>query len=97
MSKLPDQNKALDEQIQLARARGADSLRVLRIALGQAHDAVEDSLARYHSADDLKEQAECVNRAMLYICDNLLPRLRLNTTADAQAALLVAAVRKVTS
>lgn len=87
--------KTIEDEIQFARLRGADSLRMMRIALGQAHDAIEDSILRYNAAEDLKEQAECLNRAILCICNTLLPRLRLDTAADAQAALLVAAAREV--
>ena len=95
MSKLPDPKKAIDEQVQFARSRGADSLRMMRRALAQTLHAVEDCADRFNASDDLSEQAECVNRAMLRICTDLLPTLRIDTASDAQAALLLAAAQKV--
>lgn len=97
MSHLPDPKKALDEQIQLARSRGADSLRMMRMSVAQALHAVEDSIERFDGTDDLRMQAECINHAMLRICNDLLPRLRLDTAADAQAALLLADARRATA
>ena len=87
--------KTIDDEVQFARLRGADSLRMMRRALAQALHVVEDRVERYEAADDLAEQAECVNVAIQRICNDLLPGLRLDTAADAQAALLLAAARKV--
>ena len=97
MSHLPDPKKALDEQIQLARSRGADSLRMMRMALAQALHAIEDCTLRYEATDDLVLQAERLNRAMMHVCSDLMPRLRLDTVADAQAALLLADARRATA
>jgi hypothetical protein len=83
----------LDEQIRIARLRGADSLRMMRMALAQALHAIDDCTERYDASEDLNVQAECVNLAMQRICDRLLPQLRLDTAADAQAALLLAHTR----
>lgn len=94
MNHTPATRTSLEDDIALARARGADSLRMMRLGLSQALAAVDDSTLRFDASDDLTEQAECVNRAMLRICNDLLPRLRLDTAADAQAALLVAAARE---
>jgi hypothetical protein len=88
---------SLEDDITFARARGADSLRIMRLALSQALAAIDDSTLRFDASEDLAEQAECVNRAMLRICNDLLPRLRLDTAADAQAALLVVAARETTA
>ena len=86
--------KTIDDEIQFARLRGADSLRMMRLAASQALQAVDDAIEVYEASEDLRRQAECLNLAMLRICNDLLPRLRLDTAADAQAALLVAAARE---
>lgn len=83
--------------IKSARARGVDSLRIIRMALAQTLHSVEDSVERYAATEDLSVQAECVNIAILRICNDLLPKLRIDTAADAQAALMVAAARRVTA
>ena len=95
MSNAPDQKKALNDQIQLARSRGADCMRIMRMALAQALHAVEDCSDRYNATDDLSLQAEHLNRAMMHVCSDLMPRLRSDTVADAQAALLLADAQKV--
>ena len=98
MSDLSECHQPLDEQIRYARSRGADSLRGMRMALAQALHSVEYCVERFACNDDLDVQAECVNLAMLRICNDLRPRLRLDSAADAQAALLLAAAaRKVTA
>jgi hypothetical protein len=89
--------KTLEDDIKLARARGAESLRMMRMAFAQALDAGEECAERYEANDDLVLQAECLSRAMTHVCSSLMPRLRLDTAADAQAALLVAAAREATA
>ena len=89
--------ETLEEEIKFARARGADSLRMMRMSVAHALHAVEDSIERFDSTDDLKTQAECINLAMMRICSDLFPKLRLDTAADAQAALLLASARRATA
>lgn len=97
MSHTTETNKFIEDDIKSARARGEDSLRMIRMALAQTLHSVEDSVERYAATEDLSVQAECVNLAILRICNDLLPKLRIDTAADAQAALMVAAARKVTT
>jgi hypothetical protein len=94
MSHSIETSRSLEDDINLARARGADSLRIMRMALAQALHAVDDCAARYEATDDLVLQAERLNRAMMHVCSDLMPRLRLDTVADAQAALLLADARR---
>ncbi len=82
--------ETLEEEIKFACARGADSLRMMRMSVAHALHAVEDSIERFDGTGDLKTQAECINLAMMRICNDLLPKLRLDTAADAQATLLLA-------
>ncbi|NOT87748.1 MAG: hypothetical protein HOP03_06165 [Lysobacter sp.] len=86
--------ETLEDEIKFARARGADSLRMMRMSVAHALHAVEDSIERFDGTDDLKTQAECINLAMMCICNDLLPKLRLDTAADAQAALLLVSARR---
>ncbi len=86
--------ETLEDEIKFARARGADSVRMMRMSVAHALHAVEDSIERFDGTDDLKTQAECINLAMMRICNDLLPKLRLDTAADAQAALLHASARR---
>ena len=68
--------ETLEDEIKFARARGADSLRMMRMSVAHALHAVEDSIERFDGTDDLKTQAECINLAMMRICNDLLPKLR---------------------
>jgi hypothetical protein len=72
----------------------ADGLRMMRMSVAHALHAVEDSIERFDSTDDLKTQAECINLPMMRICSDLLPKLRLDTAADAQTAILFASARR---
>ena len=65
--------ETLEEEITFARARCADSLRMVRMSVAHALHAVEDSIERFDGTDDLKTQAECINLAMMRICNDLLP------------------------
>jgi hypothetical protein len=97
MSDLSECTTPLDEQILYARLRGTDSFRIMRLALTQALRHLDDQAARYDAADDLEAQAACLNHTMKYLVSDLMPRLRLDSAADSQAALLLAAARKVTA
>lgn len=97
MSDLSECHQPLDEQIRDARSRGADQFRGMRLALTQALQHLDDHAARYEATNDLEEQAERLNRTMKHVACDLMPRLRLDSVADAQAALLLAAARKVTA
>lgn len=45
--------------------------------------------------NDLEDQAARLNHVMFHLISDLFPRLRLDSAADAQAALLVAAAREM--
>jgi hypothetical protein len=97
MSDLSECKMPLDEQIAYARLRGTDSFRIMRLALTQALRHLDDQAARYDADDDLQEQAARLNNTMKYLACDLMPHLRLDSVAGAQAALLLAAPRKVTA
>lgn len=97
MSDLSECHQPLDEQIRYARLRGADQFRGMRLALTQALRHLDDQAARYEASDDLEQQAARLNHTMKYLACDLMPHLRLDSVADAQAALLLAAARKVTA
>ncbi len=97
MSDLSECNMPLDEQIRYARLRGADSFRIMRLALTLALRHLDDRAARYDADDDLESQAARLNHTMKHLACDLMPHLRLDSVADAQVSLLLAAMRKVTA
>ena len=95
MSDLSECSMPLDEQIRYARLRGADQFRIMRQALTHALQHLDDQTARYEATDDLEEQSARLNRTMNYLACDLMPRLRLDSVADAQVSMMLAAARKV--
>jgi hypothetical protein len=83
------------DEIAFARARGKDSFRIMRLALTQALQHIDDQERRFDAMSDLEDQAARLNHVMFHLISDLFPRLRLDSAADAQAALLVAAAREV--
>jgi hypothetical protein len=82
------------DEIAFARAHGKDSFRIMRLALTQALQHLDDQEARFDAMNDLEDQAARLNHVMFHLISDLFPRLRLDSVADAQAALLIAATRK---
>jgi hypothetical protein len=83
------------DEIAVARSRAKDSFRIMRLALTQALQHINDQEARFDAMNDLDDQAARLNHVMFHLISDLFPRLRLDSAADAQAALLVAAAREV--
>lgn len=80
----------LDLQTRIAIDRGGESLDLVRKALlrGAAELARYDE--RYRETDDLAEMARIMNSAILYVTASVLPNLRIDLAADAQAGLAAA-------
>lgn len=83
------------DEIAFARSRGKDSFRIMRLALTQALQHLDDQERRFDATNDLEDQAARLNHVMFHLVSDLFPRLRLDSAADAQAALLVAAAREM--
>lgn len=82
------------DEIAFARSRAKDSFRIMRLALTQAVQQLDDQERRFDTMNDLEDQAARLNHVMFHLISDLFPRLRLDSAADAQAALLVAAARE---
>ncbi|MFZ5637042.1 MAG: hypothetical protein ACOY82_10730 [Pseudomonadota bacterium] len=83
------------DEIAFARSRAKDSFRIMRLALTQALQHLDDQERRFDAMNDLEDQAARLNHVMFHLISDLFPRLRLDSAADAQAALLVAAAREM--
>lgn len=77
-------------QTRIAIDRGGQSLDLMRKALLRAAAEIARYDERYRETDDLAEMARIMNAAILHVTANVLPNVRIDLAADAQAELAAA-------
>jgi hypothetical protein len=87
MSKTTTTTLATDILRQIAEDNGYEILGEAAATLARALQEINGIRTRYDDADDTAAKAARLNEALGYLAGSVLPNLRLDRIADAQAAL----------